>query len=277
MDTKELRSVITNRLKTAEVADAAAISAVLLMKGFNLTKTQLVIGDYEPTEEELMLIQKWTRRAETGEPVQYIVGETEFMSLNFKVRSGVLIPRPDTEILVSAVLDRLKDVKSANVWDLCCGSGCIGLSLAYYKKDLTVTLADISSIALNVSEENIIRHNLVNRVKTLHFDVMCDVMPYEADCVVSNPPYIAHNDIDGLEKNVRLFEPHSALDGGNDGLDFYRKIAASVKIKKGGILAFEIGFGQKDSVEKILGHNGYSEVTTINDIENRPRVVIGLR
>lgn len=277
MNVKDLRHIITNRLKPAEVADAAAISAVLIMRCFNLTKTQLIIGDYEPSENEMTLIEEWTRRAESGEPVQYIVGETEFMSLNFKVNSGVLIPRADTETLVSVALEKLKNLKSPQIWDLCCGSGCIGISLAHYKKDLSVTLADISNAALDVSRENIKVHNLTDRVKAVRFDVLKDEMPCAADCIVSNPPYIAHNVIDGLDKNVRCFEPKLALDGGVDGLDFYRKIAANAKLKSGGFLVFEIGFDQKYAVEEIMKQNNYHNISTINDIENRPRVVLGTR
>lgn len=277
MNTKELRTIITNRLKTAGNAEAAAISAVLLMRGLNLTKTELIIGDYVPTNEQIKLLDEWVKRAEKDEPVQYIVGETEFMSLKFKVYKGVLIPRADTEILVSEVLERVKDKKSPVIWDLCCGSGCIGISLAYYKKDLSARLADISRTALNVSDDNINEYNLSDRVKTVCFDVLTDEMPCAADCVVSNPPYIAHDVIGGLDKNVRCFEPSLALDGGADGLDFYRKIAANAKIKDGGILAFEIGFDRKDEVEEILEQKRYQNIKTVNDIENRPRVVIGTR
>lgn len=277
MKTKELRTIITNRLKTAGNADAAAISAVLLMHGLNLTKTELIIGDYVPTNEQIKQIDEWVKRAMADEPVQYIVGETEFMSLKFKVCKDVLIPRADTEILVSEVLERVEDKRSPVIWDLCSGSGCIGISLAYYKKDLSAWLADISRAALNVSEENINEYNLRDRVKTVCFDVMTDEMPCTADCVVSNPPYIAHDIIGVLDKNVRCFEPSLALDGGVDGLDFYRRIAANAKIKNGGILAFEIGFDQKDEVEEILEQKRYRNIKTVNDIENRPRVVIGTR
>lgn len=277
MNTKELRKSIINRLRTAGIAEASAISAVLLMHGLKIDKTRLIIGEYVPSREQAELIERWVERAESGEPVQYIVGESEFMSLKFKIRDGVLIPRADTEILVSAVLGKVKDKKMYDVWDLCCGSGCIGISLAHYAENLTVTLADISDTALRVSAENIKAHNLESRTKVIRFDVLSDEMPYEADGIVSNPPYIARGTINSLDRGVRCFEPKIALDGGDDGLDFYRRIASFAKIKKGGFLAFEIGFDQKESVAGILKSENYRDIKTMNDIENRPRVVIGTK
>ncbi len=275
MRLRQLRTEIVSRLSAAGDDEASADAAVLIMNALNIDKTHLLLGEDEVGESDIKRIYADAERAAEGEPVQYITGRCEFMSLEFEVCHGVLIPRADTEVLVEAALKRLPDRKAV-VWDLCCGSGCVGLSVAAYNKNVTVTLADVSDTALEVSARNAEKLGISRRVRIVKSDVLRDNMSEAADAVVSNPPYIRRGDIDCLEKKVRGYEPRLALDGGEDGLMFYRRIASAAKIKSGGFIAFEIGYDQGRDVEKILRHCGYIKTEIIADTEGRSRVVCGM-
>lgn len=275
MRLRQLRAEIVSRLSASGDDEASADASVLIMNALNIGKTRLLLGEEEVCEADIKRIYADAKRAAEGEPVQYITGRCEFMSLEFEVCRGVLIPRADTEVLVETALERLSNRKAA-VWDLCCGSGCVGLSIAAYNKNVTVTLADVSDTALEVSARNAERLGLSHRIRIVKFDVLRDSMAEAADTVVSNPPYIRRADIEGLDKKVRSYEPRLALDGGEDGLMFYRRIASAAKIKRGGFIAFETGYDQGRDVEKILCNCGYIKTEIIADAEGRGRVVCGM-
>lgn len=275
MNVKELRAEIIKKLSPSE--EAASDASVIITEALNIDKTQLVIGDRSVSDEECAKIRSYAERAANGEPVRYIVGECEFMSLKFKVKKGVLIPRTDTEVLVETVIENLKGSVKPLIYDLCCGSGCIGLSLAKYISDASVVLADISPDAIETSRINAQRLGINDRVRIITLDVTKEVMPKEADCVVSNPPYIESDMISALDRKVRCFEPSLALDGGRDGLDFYRAIAKTAALKKGGLLAFEIGYNQGSAVSSLMQESGYRDVKVIKDLEDRDRVVTGYK
>lgn len=212
-------------------------------------------------------------------PIKYITKECEFMGLDFYVEEGVLIPRPDTEILVEEVLKRINSRGYTQVCDVCCGSGAIGLSLAHHGDINSVELVDISDIALKVSGINAEKLELQKMVTITEGDLLNDFVDSEMkfDCIVSNPPYIESSVIDELMRDVKDYEPHLALDGGEDGLVFYRKITSQSKqiLRDGGMLAFEIGYNQKESVSEILIQNKFKNIETFKDLGDNDRVVIG--
>ncbi len=215
-----------------------------------------------------------------GEPVAYIIGEWEFYGLTLDICRDVLIPRSDTETLVDRALEYLNGRSDhVRILDLCAGSGCIGLALAHHYPDSTVVLADWSEDALRVSRQNIRRCGMSGQVSTARVNALEAPPPLlsEFDLIVCNPPYIPSGDLDGLDVSVKQYEPHMALDGGEDGMDFYRAIAQKwkVAINNGGKLIFEIGYDQAPQVEYIMAANGYGEIQTTKDPGDHWRVVEG--
>lgn len=273
---KNIREKSIEYLKSFNSDSPEADSGLIIMYVLKIDKTALLLGNMDVSATDEEKIQKCLFRLAKGEPVQYIVGECEFMSLPFYVGSGVLIPRPDTEVLVEETLKRLEKIKEPTIADLCCGSGCIGISLGYYLKDSKVKGFDISSLALDAARRNAERNRVSGRVEFFQIDLMNDSILEDFDCVVSNPPYIPSDIINSLDAKVKNFEPLSALDGGKSGLEFYERISSVAPVKKGGIIAFEIGYDQGKAVAEILDKNGYKDIEIIKDLENRDRVVTGL-
>ena len=215
-----------------------------------------------------------------GEPVAYLIGEWEFYGLALNITPQVLIPRPDTETLVDRGILFVKDMESARVLDLCAGSGCVGLAVAYNCPRTRVILADWSQAALEVCRQNILRCALSDQVSALWANAL-EPAPealWDFDLVLCNPPYIPHRDIGGLDNSVRDYEPHLALDGGEDGLDFYRSITKGWKsaLRPGGKLAFEIGYDQAEAVEALMEEQGFKQVKSFRDPGGHFRVVEGI-
>lgn len=212
-----------------------------------------------------------------GEPLAYIINEWEFMGIPLEIDSHVLIPRQDTEVLAEHAIRWLKGRQECRVLDLCTGSGCIGISIAMHAPDVRVILADISPAALQVARRNIRKHDLSARVACVQADAMkpASISLGAFDLIVCNPPYIPSADIPGLDESVRNFEPKLALDGGADGLDFYRAVASGYYtiLKLGGAMMLECGIGQAAAVRDILLRNGYSEIETEADTQGIERVV----
>ncbi len=211
----------------------------------------------------------------SGEPLAYILGEWEFYGITLKVTPDVLIPRSDTEALVDCALRRCDG--GFRFLDLGCGSGCVGIAIAAMRSSSRGVLADISDGALAVAKENVYDQKLSSRLSCIKAD-MTSPPPQNIgsfDIIVSNPPYITNNEMNGLDKSVREFEPYSALCGGEDGLDFYRAIChnwASV-LKDGGVLAFECGIGQSAALETLLSGFGMKSIQTTRDTTGANRVV----
>ena len=198
-----------------------------------------------------------------GEPVAYLIGEWEFYGLPLDISSEVLIPRPDTEVLAEQAIAYIKTLGECRVLDLCAGSGCIGLAVAANAPQARVVLGEWSDGALKICRQNIRRNGLTGRVVPIQADARERPEKSLGDfqCIISNPPYIPHGDISGLDASVRDYEPHLALDGGEDGLDFYRAIAEKWKeaLNVGGRLYFEVGIGQADSVLRIMRAQGFGD------------------
>lgn len=257
--------------------DAYKISKLLLMSILNVNDTYLIINDENdvPIEKEQEFI-KAVEKINIGYPVQYITNSQQFYGLDFYVDENVLIPQPDTEVLVEKVIEianRNEDIKS--ILDICTGSGAIGISLAKFIKNVQVDLTDISTDALAIANKNAIA-NCVSRKCSFIKSDMFDNLNKKYDIIVSNPPYIETDVIKQLSKEVQN-EPLIALDGGKDGLYFYKKIAneAYKFLNLNGFLALEIGFNQKDAVIRILEQTGkYKDIYCLKDFGENDRVII---
>ena len=220
------------------------------------------------------------KRRLAGEPVAYIIGEWEFYGLPLDISRDVLIPRSDTEVLAErAILLAKAAGEGARVLDLCAGSGCVGLAVAAHAPNCRVVLADLSEAALRICKQNVRRNNLNARVTCVQADATQAPAAslWDFDVIACNPPYIPHKDLPDLDVSVRDYEPWGALDGGLDGLDFYRAIAQrwGTALRLGGSLVFEVGIGQAPDVEQIMAQNGFENIVTHQDTQGIWRVVEG--
>ena len=226
-------------------------------------------------------VDEMLQRRFKGEPVAYIVGEWEFYGLPMYINDSVIVPRIDTEILTGETIRLIKRRGwQTRLLDLGAGSGCIGLAVAASIPNCRVVLADVSDQALAVCRANMLRNNLSRYVTAIEVDIM-DTPPALLgmfDMIVSNPPYIPTEQIKNLDPSVREFEPLCALDGGPDGLYFFRAIATNwtALLKRGGNMAFECGAGQADAVREIMEDSGYSNIKTHLDTLSIERVVVGM-
>jgi len=212
-----------------------------------------------------------------GRPVQYIISEQEFMGLDFYVDERVLIPRGDTEVLVEAIIETYIN-KSCKFAEVGTGSGAIAVSLVKLLEKSEGTTLDISEDALEVARKNARSNGVTDRLKLVKSDVFSnlDVEEKSLDFIVSNPPYIPTEVVDTLHIRVKDFEPHMALDGGDDGLDFYRQIVDESRkyLKDGGQVFFEVGHDQSEDVSKLFVESGYRDIYCVKDLQGFERVVI---
>ena len=269
------------RLREAGVEGAQLEARELLCHAAGKSREQfyrdMALYAPDPVEEKLAAL---VERRLAGEPVAYLIGEWEFYGLTLDVTPDVLIPRMDTEVLAErAILLARAAGEGARVLDLCAGSGCVGLAVAANVPTCRVVLADVSEAALKICKGNVRRNELNARVTCVQADALQkpDAALWDFDVIACNPPYIPTGDLAGLDVSVRDYEPRSALDGGADGLDFYRFIAAhwSSALRLGGTLAFEVGMGQAPDVEQILIENGFSDIQSFQDTAGIWRVVEG--
>jgi len=251
---------------------------LLLAFAMGINKEEL-IKFRECTEEQYEKFMKLIERRAHKEPYAYIVGYKEFMKLSFKVDTNVLIPREDTEILVQEVIDivniNFENYNEVNILDMCTGSGCIGVSLAKYIEKSKVTAVDISSEALQIAKENAnLNEVLVNFVNSNLFQSLDKEKKF--DIIVSNPPYIKTEEINGLQDEVKK-EPEIALDGGENGLYFYKNIIelAPEYLNNSGFLVFESGFDQAAEIKELMQMKGFKNIKIVNDFGGNNRVVIG--
>ena len=231
------------------------------------------------TPETEDAIRGLVQRHLNGEPVAYLIGEWEFYGLPLDVNESVLIPRIDTEVLAREAIGYLSGQGKCRVLDLCAGSGCIGLALAANCPDCRVLLGDISEGAVRICRQNIRRNNLTGQVAVMQLDALQPPPKAigEFKCIVSNPPYIPRADVAELEDSGKNFEPHLALDGGEDGYDFYSAIIRNCRsaLLPGGRLYFEVGIGQADTVLRMMRAEGFGDINIVPDNQGIPRVVYG--
>jgi len=267
-------------LNMDQAMDAGVLARMLICHVSGKTQAEyLACKDLYAPEDVIRGVEEGLKRLMNDEPIAYILGQWEFYGLPLKVTPDVLIPRDDTcAVAELAIRQALFLDRDPRVLDLCCGSGCIGLAIASRVKDAKVTLADISQKALAVAKENTALNKLTGRVRCVAADALKPAFPFlgKFDLIVSNPPYISRQEMGELPHSVFGFEPHLALFGGEDGLDFYRAIAKNYApaLKPGGYLAFEFGEDQGDDVCRILAENGYTILERTRDYNDRERAVL---
>jgi len=268
-------------LLTQEDAHSAGLMARNLIAQYSGHTQEYILGNSEmyAGEDVCSKVEHAVKRLLKGEPLAYVLGEWEFYGLPLYVNENVLIPRDDTVAVAALAINQAIFLPpDPRVLDLCTGSGCIGLAIASRIKDARVTLADVSKDALAVAKKNIARHKMTGRVSAIHADALNPAPAFlgKFDLIVSNPPYIDSADMPVLEDSVRLYEPHLALFGGEDGLDFYRSIAVNFAsaLKPGGFLCLEFGDDQGDDVCRILENNGYTILERSRDYNDRERAVL---
>ncbi|MBQ3423693.1 MAG: peptide chain release factor N(5)-glutamine methyltransferase [Clostridia bacterium] len=267
------------QLEASGCPDPAVDARWMMEDTLNLTPQDLAFEPHRAIPEAaLERLEAMLRRRVEGEPVQYILGSADFMGLRFKVAPGVLLPRQDTETLAEAALIDLRERPGRpEVLDLCAGSGCIGLSLASLAPKARLTLSDLSREALEVAREN--AREMGIHARLCQGDLFGAVNGRRFDLIVSNPPYIPRAQLEGLQREVR-FEPALALDGGDDGLDFYRRIArtAPEHMNPGASLYLEVGAGQApDVLALVKAHIPCRQAGTIKDLNGVERLVYGMR
>ena len=272
---------IRRELKAAGVDNAQMEARELVCYGADKSREQFVrdMSLYVADVVENRIRALVQRRLD-GEPVAYIIGEWEFYGLPLDVSRDVLIPRMDTELLAERAIMLARGAgEGARVLDLCAGSGCVGLAVAANVPQSRVVLADISEGALRVCKQNVRRCGLNAQVVCMLADATQQPSStfWDFDVIVCNPPYIPTGDIPGLDVSVKDYEPHLALDGGTDGLEFYRAIAEKWgnALRLDGTLVFEVGVGQVGDVEMILAKNGFTDIKTYQDTAGIWRVVEG--
>ena len=260
-----------------KIENARLQAEILLADVLNMRRLDLYLEFERPlTAAEVNAYRKHVKKRLDGMPVQYITGETGFRELILNVSEAVLIPRPETEVLVQIALDRLADLTAPRVLDLGCGSGAIALAIAQEHPSAQITATDISPQALEVTQQNAERNKIVDRLTLLCGDLFAPIVAERFDAILSNPPYACHDEIASLAPEVRDHEPQQALDGGADGLDFYRRIAAEAPsfLTPTGFLCLEVGDTQASPVASLLKAAGFSQADAHPDLNDIPRVVL---
>ncbi len=272
---------MTEDLKKRGVEGAKLDADLVAAEALGVDRVRILVdGERLLTAEELTTIRALFKRRRTFEPVAYLRGVREFYGRPFRVDRRVLVPRPDTEILVEHALELLRGRDlGGRVLDLCTGSGCVAITLKLERPTLTVDATDLSSEALSVARDNAQRLGAVWNVRFCAGDLFAALPPPRRayDLVTANPPYIATAEIAGLQPDIRDHEPHLALDGGADGLDLVRRIVdeAPHHLTAGGALAMEIGAGQAEAVAALYLARGFTEVRRVRDYGGHERVVSG--
>ncbi len=261
----------------AGVTDVPGLEARLLLgkalekdEVFILTHRDRPLSDEQTISAMLLLKQRINHK-----PIAYILGHKEFMSMDFVVNEAVLIPRPDTECVVEEAVKLLSVTSTATLLDIGTGSGCIAVSMAKMLPDVQVTAIDCSQDALRVAKENALLHDVADRVIFRQMDILKAVPAESYDCVISNPPYIATGEMAYLTRDIKDYEPSGALDGGIDGLAFYRRIVSFNCLKEGGYLIFEIGDTQAEAVQELLEKSVlYDNIRIIKDLTGADRGIV---
>ena len=264
-------------LKTNNIQEPNLKSRLLMQYILNKPRQYMLIHDNEElTNKQEKAYLENIEKMIKGVPLQHITHSQEFMKMNFYVNENVLIPRPDTEILVEEVINIDKKINAKKILDLCTGSGAIAISLAKYIENSQITAVDISEEALRIAKLNAVNNNVEDKITFVKSDLFENIVKEKYDIIVSNPPYIKKDFMKKLDKEVQQ-EPYIALDGGYDGLDFYRKIISEVYqyLKFKGYLCMEIGYDQKQEVFDIIkSQEKYSNTYSKIDLGGNDRIVV---
>ncbi|MBI5848031.1 MAG: peptide chain release factor N(5)-glutamine methyltransferase [Nitrospirae bacterium] len=288
----ELLRKSTEHLEAAGIDDPLAEAELLVFHVVKMDRLDAYVENPEIAVANSAKVRRLLQRRIKGEPAQYIIGHVEFSGLTIRVGKGVLIPRPETELLVEEVIKvarsqktvsfgdpprlevRSKTVKSFSLLDICTGSGCIALSLAMKFPDAEVYGTDLSKEALIYAKKNAAANNITN-VRFAQGSLFAPIRGKRFDIITANPPYIRADEIETLQREIRDWEPVAALDGGMDGMDFYRAILASARwyLNPGGFIFLELGYDQAEGVQKIADAEGFREVSVINDYAGIGRIL----
>lgn len=273
-----IRELLTETARAMASIENHMFETHLIVRSvLKMSPMDLVLSHTKEVEaDKVETVRAAALRRINGEPLQYILGTEEFMGIEFEVAKDVLIPRADTETLVETVLKHLNK-NGATLLDIGCGSGCVGLSIAYLNSRVCLRGVDISDSALKLSKRNAKKLGLSERAEFVKADILSDSLPGKYDVIVSNPPYIRTDVIPTLMREVQFYEPHLALDGGGDGLKFYRAITEKAPrlLNEKGLLAFEIGFDQGEEVCELM-KKSFDNVKVIKDLAGNDRVVSGI-
>lgn len=274
---KSLLAEAAQALRQAGVEDPQLDAELLLAAAAGVDRSRLLTGSFTLDDGCVRRFRQFIVRRAAREPLAYIVGCKEFYGLEFEVTPDVLIPRPETELLVDAALKVVRDKPRAQMLDLCTGSGAIAIAIAVNAADVQVVATDISAPALAVARHNARRHGCAQRIEFALGDVFA-ALPCshpKFDLIVSNPPYVSDNEMVRLQPEVARYEPQTALRGGKDGLDFYWRIAAEVgsHLRVGGEVLLEVGAGQAADVARLLDRGGCRLVESLRDLAGHERVV----
>lgn len=276
----ELLQWITDDFKKRDIDTPRLDAELILSHALGLDRVGLYINFDRPlTKEELERVRELVKRRRKREPISYITGKKEFYGLELIIRPGVLIPRPETELLVEAVLKYSRS--GAKILEIGSGSGAISVALGINLKEVQITTIDKSRVAFEVTKENIAKYKLEDKVKVYNMSMeeFFKTKKTEFDIVVSNPPYIPTKEIDTLAPEIRLYEPREAIDGGEDGLFFIKKLLEGVGsvLKKGGHLIIEFGDGELEGVKLLFKKNNFEIIEVVKDLAKLDRVIVGQR
>ena len=281
MNIKEIRKIAIENLIKSNIEDSNTKISILLQYLLSMSKTEIMLHEnMELDETQKEEIFKCVEEIIEGKPIQYITHHQEFMGLDFYVDENVLIPQPDTEILVEETIHMInRKNENIRILDLCTGSGAIAVSIENYALDrniIKIYASDISAEALEIARKNAILNNEETNIRFIKSNMFENIND-KFDIIVSNPPYIETQTIANLSKEVQN-EPHIALDGGADGLAFYRIIAKEAKkyLNRNGWILFEIGYNQKEAVSNLLQEEKHENITCIKDLNGNDRVIMAM-
>jgi release factor glutamine methyltransferase len=270
----------TEYLKGKGIESARTNAELLLADIINCKRLDLyLLFDRPLTEIELQQYRNFIKRRGSYEPLQYIIGKVEFFGLELKVNPSVLIPRPETELLVENLLNQISKENEQLILDIGCGSGNISIAIAANINNVNLIATDINENSLLVAKENAEKHNVAKKIKFISHDILKDDFNNFPmfDFIVSNPPYVSKENYLTLQKEIIEFEPRIAVTDDDDGYRFFRIISerASTKLKLNGKLFFEIAQGQSEQVKQIMKEKKFSNITVIKDYQNIDRIIYG--
>lgn len=274
----EVINLSTKYLREKGIDSPRMNAELLLAHTLKMPRLQLYLSYELPLkEEELIIMRNYLKKRGEFEPLQYIIGETDFFGLKLKTDKRALVPRPETELLVEEIIRQYKDFEKVKFLEIGTGSGNIVISIVKNILNSFAVTIDKSSDAINLAKENAALNEVLNKIEFINCDLNQFEIKEEFDFVVSNPPYVSLNDYNSLQKEIVKYEPFEAVCDGNDGFSFYRMIIEKAKknIKHGGKIFFEIGFNQSEVVKSILEANDFKEISVIKDYQKIERIING--
>lgn len=268
----------TSYLEEKGIESPRMNAELLLAHVLNCKRLDLYLSFDRPLlEEELVQLREFIARRGKFEPLQYILGEVEFYNLNFKVDKSVLIPRPETELLVDEAINLINEYNYTNILDVGTGSGNIPVSLAANLNGVTITSIDISKEAIDTAVKNAEKNNVRDKINFIISDIADYVPDQKFDVIVSNPPYVSSQEYQNLQKEITAYEPRESVTDNDDGFKFYRNILSNNDrlLRSNGFVIFEIGQGQESTLYKLFEEHSFEHVKTIKDLQNIDRIILG--